>query len=108
MAVRIVVDYAVLDRAKAAWRTQAERLDAATRRIAHVTGGSLAPAVAAEVRRLADTWHSELGRLASIAQDDADAFVDVKAGYLVTDRAQAERIRSLLPWGQRHDPIVGR
>ena len=105
MAAVIDVDYAVLDRARAAWDVQADTLEGSGLRLGKVTGRGLAPTVAAEVRRFADTWHTEVRSLATLAQDNHDAFVYVNGTYEVSDLRQAETIRSLLPWGQRHDAI---
>jgi len=101
----IEVSYDEVDRAKQAWSTQAETLTGATLRIAKVNGGGLSARVAAEVRRFGRRWHTEIDSLATLAQDNADAFVFVKGTYEVSDLQQAERIRSLLPWADRHDPI---
>ena len=69
------------------------------------TTAGLAPPVAAEVERFVHAWHAEVRRLATVAQESHDAFVYVRGTYEITDLRQAERIRSLLPWAERHDAI---
>lgn len=105
MAVTIDVDYAVLDRAKASWDVAADGLEAASLRLGKVTGCGLSGPVAAEVCRFARRWHTEVRALATQAEGNADAFVYTKGTYEISDLAQAQRIRGLLPWAERDDAI---
>ncbi|HJQ05272.1 MAG TPA: hypothetical protein VJ872_07495 [Nocardioides sp.] len=105
MAVTIAVDYGVLREAERGWGIAADDLDGAVSRLALVSGAGLSPLVAAEVDAFAQRWWRETMAIAAVASLGRAAFAQVGADYRVTDRHQAERIRSLMPWGERHDAI---
>lgn len=105
MAVRIEVDYHVLRTAENGWEVAAEDLSSAADRLALVSGAGLPPQVGAEVDAFAQRWLDEVRAVAGLATGARVAFGLVGADYRITDRGLAEHIRSLLPWGQRHDAI---
>lgn len=105
MAVTIAVDYAVLRDAERGWGVAAGDLDGAVSRLALVCGAGLAPLVAAEVDAFVLRWWQETLSIAAFASSGRAAFAQVGADYRITDRHQAERVRSLMPWVERHDAI---
>ncbi|GAB4012873.1 hypothetical protein [Nocardioides ultimimeridianus] len=105
MAVRIEVDYSVLRDAEHGWGVVGDDLDGAVARMGLISGAGLPAPVRAEVDDFVHRWHREVGAIASSARSARMAFGLVGGDYRITDRHLAEQIRSLMPWGQRHDAI---
>ncbi|GAA3533508.1 hypothetical protein [Nocardioides daeguensis] len=106
MTITLDVPYAVLKAARDRWDEAADELDGAWRRLAKVSTSDLSDAVAAAVTAFADPWVDELKVVARQAQGYADEFVFFRRLLVLVDRAQAERLRALLPWTER-DAAVG-
>jgi hypothetical protein len=106
MAVTIDVPYEVLEAAKGEWDSAADRLDGSFRRLLRASTGSLSPAVTAAVETSRQRWADELKSCGQQAQGYSDAFYDTGTDFLITDRAEAELIRSVLPWAY-HDARIG-
>jgi len=100
MAVTLDVPYAVLQAARQRWDAAADELDGAWRRLARSSTSDLSAVVAAAVTGFADGWADELRCAARQAQGYADEFVFFHRMLVLVDRAQAERLRSLLPWAE--------
>ncbi|WP_460786389.1 hypothetical protein [Nocardioides maradonensis] len=101
----IAVDYGVLRETERGWGVAAGDLDGAVSRLALVSGAGMSPLVAAEVDAFVLRWWEETTAIAALASSARASFAQVGADYRITDRLQAERVRSLLPWGERHDAI---
>ena len=108
MAVTIDVPYSVLEAAKAEWDQAADELDGSFRRLITTSTSGLAPAVVAAVDTFRRRWGEELKACGAQAQTFSDAFHDTGTDFLVTDTAQARRLRSLLPWAFHDARIEGR
>lgn len=106
MAVTLVVSTAVLREAKAAWDDGADELDGTWRRL-HKTGtAGFSSEVAAAVIAFREPWVDELKAAGLQAQGHSDAIVLFQGSVVTADTAEAERLRSLLPWAQRDAAIV--
>lgn len=106
MAVTLAVSTKVLMEAKARWDDGADELDGTWRRL-HRTGTSgFSSEVAAAVVAFREPWVDELKAAGLQAQGHSDAIVLFLGTAVVADAAEAERLRSLLPWAQRGAAIV--
>jgi hypothetical protein len=106
MAVTLDVPYAVLKAAKQEWDSAADRLDGSFRHLVRASTTSLSPAVTAAVETFRHAWGDELRCCGQRAQGYSDAFYDTGTDFLVTDVAEAELLRSVLPWAY-HDARIG-
>ena len=97
----------VLAKAKAAWDDAGDQLDGSWRRLARASTTDLAAEVAAAVATFQDAWTDQLKSLAGLAADHSEAFVRAAGEFRTVDVAEAERLRSLLPWSHRGAPIRG-
>lgn len=105
MAVTIDVDYRVLEGVATEWGVATDDLAGAADRLRLVSGAGLSPLVCAEVDAFARRWQQEIHALAELARSGRAALELAGGDYRITDRHLAEEIRSLMPWGQRHDRI---
>lgn len=105
MAVILDVPYAVLRAARESWDLAGDELDGAWRRLARASTTDLSATVVAAVRGFAEPWADELKAAAALAAAHAEEFVFFHRRLVIVDRAQAERLRSLLPWAE-HDASV--
>jgi hypothetical protein len=101
MAVILDVPYAVLRAARERWDLAGDELDGAWRRLTAASTTDLSATVAAAVTGFAEPWADELKAAAALAAGYAEEFVFFHRRLVVVDRAQAERLRSLLPWAER-------
>ncbi len=106
MAVTLDVPPAVLQMAADDWDEVADRLDGAWRRLVRTGTSGLSPEVGAALESFADTWVAELKTMATGAEGNSDAFVQIDGTFQIVDRDQAEHLRSLLSWDY-HDATIG-
>lgn len=105
MAVTLAVPPGVLALARAAWDDAADGLDGGWRRLVKASTSGFSSTVVAAVEAFQATWVDELKRRAVEAQDNSEAFVEVRGVYQFVDVASAERARALLGWVHRDVPI---
>ena len=105
MGAVIEVDDAVIARAQRGWDSAADRMCAAVTGLDALREGGLAPGVVQALDWFAGTWRAQLVRLGTTAQHNADAFGYTWCDFRFSDLAQAERVRSLLPWSERDDRV---
>ncbi|WP_408898418.1 hypothetical protein ACJ5H2_04745 [Nocardioides sp. R1-1] len=106
MTVTLDVPYAVLRAARERWDAAGDELDGAWRRLARRSTAELSDGVVAAVEAFAEPWVDEVKAIAGLAAGYAEEFVFFHRLLVLVDRAQAERLRTLLPWTQR-DAEVG-
>ena len=102
------VPYAVQRRARDRWAAAADELDGAWRRLARTATTGLSPAVTSAVERFCEPWADELKAAAERAADHADSFVLHGGQVRFADEAEAERLRTLLPWAEHDAEVVRR
>lgn len=101
MAVTLDVPPGVLDQAEQDWDAAQDTLSGAGGRLAVLQLTQLSAAVVAAVTSFVDVWAGEIAVLALQASDHARAFGDLGVDLEIVDTAEAERLRSLLPWSYR-------
>ncbi|MFC5728848.1 MULTISPECIES: hypothetical protein [Nocardioides] len=105
MGVTLDVPAHVLQHFKGEWDAAADKLDGAWRRLAKASTDGFAREVVSAVEQFQDAWVEEIKRIAGVAQGNSDAFVLAGDDFAITDRGEAERLRSLLSWGY-HDAKI--
>lgn len=101
MSVTLAVPYAVLQQVKGAWDEAADELDGNWRRLHKASVVGFSPEVAAAVEAFRDPWVDEIKAAAEQAQGHSDEITLYRGLVILIDSAQAERVRSLLPWIHR-------
>lgn len=99
--VTLAVPFTVLLEIKGKWDESGDELDGQWRRLHKTSTDGLATDVAAAVETFRETWVDELKAMAGQAQDHSEEIVFFRGVVQLADEAQAERVRSLLPWAYR-------
>lgn len=107
MAVTLDVPYAVLLRCRDEWDASSDDLRAGWRRLGRTATDGLSPEVVRAVDAFTDTWVDAIKLLAGTARAHSEDFVFVFTTLRLTDAAEAENVRSLLPWVWRVAEIEG-
>lgn len=107
MAVTLGVPADVLKMVKAQWDDSADELDGTWRRLHRASTDGFSPEVAAAVESFREPWVDEIKAVAGQAQDYSDEIIFFIASVFLIDVAQAERIRSTMPWAFHDAPISG-
>ncbi|UUW89729.1 hypothetical protein ABFU82_13600 [Nocardioides sp. WV_118_6] len=107
MGAELDVPFTVLQTARAAWDAAGDELDGAWRRLAKASTSGLSAEVSGAVEGFREPWADELKVTAGQAQGYAEEFVFFRGLVIIADRAQAERLRALLPWAQHDAGVSG-
>lgn len=106
MSVFLDVPFAVLREAQEKWDAGADKLDGAWRRLHKAETAGLSSAVVAAIDAFRDPWVDEVKATGLQAQGYADEIRAFNLQLVHTDAAQAEKVRSLLPWAEHAARIV--
>lgn len=98
MSVTLAVSSAVLQQVKGRWDEAADELDGNWRRLHRTSTAGFSSEVAAAVEAFREPWVDEIKASAGQAQGYSDEITVYRGLIIFTDSAQAERVRSLLPW----------
>lgn len=105
MAVTLAVPPLVLLQAKGKWDESADELDGNWRRLAKASTDGLSAEVAAAVKAFREPWVDEIKACAQTAQANSDEIHIFGLVAVYVDEAQAEQVRTLLPWAYRNAEI---
>lgn len=106
MAVTLAVPYAVVNEIKGEWDEAADKLDGNWRRLHKAETDGFSSEVAAAIEAFREPWVDEIKAAAQQAQGYSDEIGVFYLQVTVADVAQAERVRSLLPWSHRNAKIT--
>lgn len=98
MTITLAVPYTVLLTVKGRWDQSADELDGSWRRLHKASTDGFSAEVAAAVEAFREPWVDEIRTMALQAQGNSDEIVFHRGLVRLADAAQAERVRSLLPW----------
>ena len=105
MAVTLAVPYDVLQEAKRKWDEAADELDGNWRRLSKASTDGFSTRVAAAVEAFREPWVDEIKGAGEQAQGYSEEIVFFRNWLVLADEAEAERIRSILPWAY-HDAEI--
>lgn len=98
MTATLDVPYAVLAGIKGKWDEAADGLDGSWRRLHKTSTEGFSAEVSAAVEAFREPWVDEIKAMALQAQGNSEELVLFRGLLVLIDAAQAERVRSLLPW----------
>lgn len=107
MAVTLSVSYRELQEIKGKWDEAADELDGSWRRLHKASTDGFSVEVAAAVEAFREPWVDEIKGASEQAQGHSEEIRLFRGHVLLADAAEAERIRSLLPWVHHDATITG-
>ena len=107
MGVTLDVPPGVLEQAGRAWDDAHDKLTGAGARLDGIVLSGLSTAVEAAVTTFLEVWLGEAAVLSRQASSHSAAFADLDGDLGLSDAAEAERLRSLLPYAFHDAPIEG-
>lgn len=107
MGVTLDVPPGVLARAGKAWDDAHDKLTGAGTRLGEIELANLSTTVESAVTTFLEVWSGETAVLSRQASSHSAAFTGLDADLGLTDAAEAQRVRSLLPFAFHDAPIEG-